>query len=170
MPPPRDDEVQGHVGGVRAVHGVGDVDAQHEGLAGGFAGGDELEVEGLSLDGGVLDEGDPVRVPVEALDAVWTLVELANKYVVEQAPWRLAKQRADPSIAPRLAACLYNLAESLRITAHYLQAFLPSTAREILRQLGLPDGATDTWATATSWARLPSGTATRDGPPLFTKR
>lgn len=96
--------------------------------------------------------------PDEALDAVWSLVEAANRFVVERAPWKDTDLRT---------ATLYDLAEVLRIVAVHLQPFTPETAREILQQLG-DSGPTD-WNTGTRWGALAAGTQVTPGGVLFPK-
>src|SRR5262249_53018535 len=68
--------------------------------------------------------------PHEALAAIWELVDAANRYVEETAPWALAKQRkAGPESAAaeaRLATVLYNLCEALRLIAYACAPFIPS--------------------------------------------
>ncbi|MEM6990288.1 MAG: methionine--tRNA ligase, partial [Myxococcota bacterium] len=105
----------------------------------------------------------------DAIDAVWSLVATANKYVVERAPWTLARHRDDPTTEAALATTLYNLAELLRIVAHYLGPFLPRAAAEIRRQLGLDEGSSEDWETATQWGGTAAGTAIEVGPALFPK-
>ncbi len=102
----------------------------------------------------------------EALASLWKLVGRANKYVDEQAPWALAKE---PGYADQLAGVLYDLAESLRITAAALVPFLVETPERIYEQLGLqPDLVRQHgWEEATHWGGLPPGTAIRRGAPLF---
>jgi len=102
----------------------------------------------------------------DALAALWRLVSQANKYVDEQAPWALAKE---PAQADRLTAVLYDLAESLRVTASALVPFLVETPERIYTQLGLsPDLARKTgWDQATRWGGLPPGTPINRGAPLF---
>jgi methionyl-tRNA synthetase len=104
-----------------------------------------------------------------ALGAIWDLVALANKYVVEVQPWALAKQRADPAIERRLATTLYNLVETLRLVAHALAAFLPSTAEGIARQLGIALDTDGALSEVLAWGRYPSGAAVQPGPVLFPK-
>lgn len=67
------------------------------------------------------------------LQEVWTLVTLANRYVEENAPWALAKNRE----LDRLGSVLYNLAESLRLIGLYLSPVMPSTAQKIWSALGV---------------------------------
>jgi methionyl-tRNA synthetase len=70
-----------------------------------------------------------------ALEAVWRALDHANKYVVETAPFTLAK---DPSRRPRVGAILHELCEALRVTAQLIEPFLPETAVRLVDLLGLP--------------------------------
>jgi methionyl-tRNA synthetase len=70
-----------------------------------------------------------------ALEALWRALDQANKYVVETAPFTLAK---DPAQRPRVGAILHELCEALRVTAQLLEPFLPETAARIVTLLGLP--------------------------------
>ena len=105
----------------------------------------------------------------DALAAAWSLVETANKYVVEREPWKLAKRRPDPVADADLAATLYDLAELLRIAAWLVAPFMPHAAAEILRQLGLTEVHDGDWTDATRWGLLEPGTQVRSGEPLFPK-
>jgi methionyl-tRNA synthetase len=75
--------------------------------------------------------------PHLALQAVWKLVQRANQYVEENAPWKLAK---DPAQAKRLDVVLGLLAESVRRLSVLVQAALPFTAEKIRAQLQLTPG------------------------------
>ena len=68
------------------------------------------------------------------LQAVWELVSYANKYIVTNEPWALAK---DPAAAGRLATVLYNLMECLRLLALVLQPVMPETAAKMVAGLGI---------------------------------
>lgn len=82
----------------------------------------------------VCDCMDHLFIP-QALGEIFKTIQRANKYIDETAPWVLAK---DPANAPRLAQVMYNLCETLRISAILLHSFLPDTAPRILEQLRLP--------------------------------
>src|SRR5437667_19926 len=82
----------------------------------------------------------------------WRMVNRANQYVDQTAPFKLAK---DPAQAGRLDAVLYNLAEVCRILAVLLWPFIPTTAARIYQQLGLP-GAPDKFSSA-KWGGLSTG-------------
>jgi methionyl-tRNA synthetase len=100
-----------------------------------------------------------------ALVRIWTLVNRANQYVDQTAPFKLAK---DPAQAPRLDEVLYNLAEACRILAVLLWPFLPGTAARIYAQLGL-DTVPDRWASA-AWGGLEPGRIIGPVVPLFPRR
>jgi methionyl-tRNA synthetase len=71
-----------------------------------------------------------------ALASIWSLVNRANQYVDQTAPFKLAK---DPAQAKRLDEVLYNLCEVCRILAVLLAPFLPNASARIYQQLGLSD-------------------------------
>jgi len=97
----------------------------------------------------------------DAAVAVFELVRRANKYIEEQAPWQLHRTGD-----AHLADVLYDLAESLRITAVLLRPFLLDAPDAIIRQLGLPDAGAAAW-TDTAWGGLPPGTVVQRGAPIF---
>ena len=68
--------------------------------------------------------------PHLALQAVWDLVQRANQYVEETAPFKLAK---DPAQAKRLDVVLGHLAETVRRLSVLVQAALPETAEKNAR-------------------------------------
>ena len=68
-----------------------------------------------------------------ALAEIFKVISRANKYIDETAPWVLAKDGANK---PRLAAVLYNLLESIRISTSLLSAFMPSTMPKVWEQIG----------------------------------
>ena len=74
-----------------------------------------------------------------ALVSTWTLVNRANQYVDQTAPFKLAK---DPAQAARLDEVLYNLGETCRVLAVLLWPFVPGTAEKIYAQLGLKTSPT----------------------------
>jgi methionyl-tRNA synthetase len=97
-----------------------------------------------------------------ALEQIWARVRRLNRYVEEQAPWKLAK---DPARAGDLDRVLRTLAEGLRVVSVLLHAYLPDSTTRLLASLGTPD-------TALAHARFGEG---ETGPvralePLFPKR
>jgi len=71
------------------------------------------------------------------LQAVWELVGFANKYIVGNEPWALAK---DPEKSARLDTVLYNLLECLRLLTLTLQPIMPGAATKMAVGLGLAAG------------------------------
>ncbi len=69
-----------------------------------------------------------------ALEAIWGLVQLGNQYIDKTAPWVLAK---NPANSERLHTVLFHAAETLRFLCLATYPFMPNTAQEMVRQLGL---------------------------------
>jgi len=72
----------------------------------------------------------------KALIAIWEFINTANKYIVENEPWNLAK---DPVNTEKLLAIMYNLLVALRSTAILITPFMPQTAGKILQQIGVSE-------------------------------
>ena len=68
-----------------------------------------------------------------ALAEVFKVISRTNKYIDETAPWALGK---DETKKARLATVLYNLLESLRVSASLLSPFMPESAEKIAEQIG----------------------------------
>ena len=101
-----------------------------------------------------------------ALQSIWALVNRANQYVDQTAPFKLAK---DPAQAQRLDEVLYNLAETCRVLAVLLWPFLPGTATKIYAQLGLTVSP-DKFSEAATWGRLQPGHVIGEPAPLFPRK
>lgn len=100
-----------------------------------------------------------------ALQAVWRLIGLANRYIVANEPWRLA---GDPRQERRLHTVLYNLAETLRIIALVLGPVMPSASEKMNRALGLDsDLHAVTLERGARWGLLKPGAAVTAGIQLF---
>ncbi len=100
-----------------------------------------------------------------ALEDIWALVNRANQYVDQTAPFKLAK---DPAQAARLGEVLYNLAETCRVLAVLLTPFLPDSAARIHRQLGL--AAPPKHAGEAGWGVLAEGHVIGEVSPLFPRK
>jgi methionyl-tRNA synthetase len=71
------------------------------------------------------------------LQIVWEFVGFANRYIVSNEPWALAK---DPDKASRLDTVLYNTLECLRLLTMVLQPVMPGAAKKMATGLGLEPG------------------------------
>jgi methionyl-tRNA synthetase len=96
-----------------------------------------------------------------ALDEIWQRVRRLNRYVEEQAPWKLAK---DDARAGDLDRVLRTLLEGLRSVTVLLWPYMPSTAERLLDALGAPE-------LSLAGAALGAGSIERVTPiePLFPK-
>ncbi len=121
-----------------------------------------LAAEFAELPQEVCDLLDGAEV-TQALERIWLRVRRLNRYVEEQAPWKLAK---DPEQADHLAVVLRSLAEGLRTVTVLLHPYLPESTTKLLTALG--DERTDI-AAATFGAGRPAAQI-GDLPPLFPKK
>ena len=80
-----------------------------------------------SLGSNVKKKMDELRI-ADAIDEIFDCLRASNKYIDETTPWVLAK---DETKHDELRTVLYNLIESIRICAVYLQAFIPDTSAKI---------------------------------------
>ena len=111
-----------------------------------------------------------------ALETAWGFVRRLNRYVEEQAPWKLAKaaggdvtqdaavKSAAQVAANELNATLWDLAEGLRLLSVLLHPFLPASTLIMRERLGLTDDFT--WDDA-CWGLLSAGLTVTTGTPLF---
>ncbi len=100
----------------------------------------------------------------ETLATIWVAIGQVNRYVDKTAPWALAKQ----SESERLKAVMYNSLESLRLISLLIYPFMPSTAKELRKQLGLKtDIEKKLIQTAGSWGKLEPNTKVKKGRALF---
>jgi methionyl-tRNA synthetase len=111
-------------GTVRKAAAVDELDTQLEALINGMS-------EKVTAD------MDSLTIP-QALMDIFEVVQRANKYIDETAPWALAKDEANK---PHLESVLYHLCEALRCCAILLNAYLPDTAPKMMAQLGLDASA-----------------------------
>ena len=99
----------------------------------------------------------------DAVDAIFTMLRRANKYIDETTPWSLAKDEAKRE---RLGTVLYNLLEVIRSAAVMLTPFLPDTAKAIFGQLNT---TLCEYADIDAFGKLESGVALGEAFPLFAR-
>ena len=105
---------------------------------------------------------DNLLIP-ESLAEIFKLIQRANKYIDETTPWILAK---DESKKQRLGTVLYNLAETIRISAVLLSPFMPDTAKRIFDDLQLGK-LPDSFDSVKTFGLLESGKPVVKGKALF---
>ena len=96
-----------------------------------------------------------------ALERVWGLVAASNKYIDEQAPWKLRK--TDPD---RMHTVLYTLLETIRCIGILLQPIMPGSSEKILNQLAV-DTSKRSFAALNSNDGLETGTSLQKPNPIF---
>ena len=102
--------------------------------------------------------------PHNALSEIFKVIQRANKYIDENAPWALAKDM--DANGGRLAHVLYNLLETARICGILLKPFIPESCEKLFKQIGAPETA-QTWDSAAVWGALPMDAAISKGENLF---
>ena len=123
---------------------------------------DELKSLTVALPGKVDAAMDALDVPT-ALIAIFEVVQRANKYIDETAPWALAKDEANK---PRLASVMYNLLESIRICTVLLTPFIPDSCEKIFAQIGACACCRD-WDSAAKWGSLSATVTVHKGEAIF---
>jgi methionyl-tRNA synthetase len=102
---------------------------------------------------------EKVRCDIDALafhrslESIWAVIGEANRYVDEQAPWKLRKE--DPA---RMGTVLYTLAETVRRLAILTQPFMPDAMSRMLDQLAIEANQRDFSQIADEASMLPAGT------------
>ncbi|MBX7186035.1 MAG: methionine--tRNA ligase [Vicinamibacteria bacterium] len=122
-----------------------------------------------------VEEGAELRVNTEsvfaayealnvsaALTEIWGYISDANQWIVQTAPWNVAK---DPARAAELNAFLYRLAERVRVLALLASPVIPSSAGKVLDMLGIPKESPA--RTSAAWGLLAPGQPLGPITPLF---
>ena len=102
--------------------------------------------------------------PHKALEEVFKVIQRANKYIDENAPWALAKDMEQSGA--RLAHVLYNLLETTRICGVLLTPFMPESMDKLFAQIGACEGCR-TWDSAGVWGSLSDSATVSKGENLF---
>jgi methionyl-tRNA synthetase len=107
--------------------------------------------------------GNTISATIEAFDnfefsrgleQVWALLGAVDKYIVEQAPWKLAKQ---DGAQDQLSTTLYTAAEALRIATVLLYPIIPESTEKIWSQLGMKEKLEDVQLGSLAWGQLAAG-------------
>lgn len=99
-----------------------------------------------------------------ALEAAWRLVARANRYIVETAPWELAKKGQNEQLETVLSTCL----EAVRVVSVLIAPVMPHACTAVRTQLGLDEPEKPpTWTEATAWGPTLAGRKLGPARPLF---
>ena len=113
---------------------------------------------------GRYEEAMETFAPHKALEEVFKVIQRANKYIDETAPWVLAKDMEQNG--KRLAHVMYNLLEATRICGILLSPFMPGSCEKLFAQIGAGAEA-QTWDSAAQWGALSDSAAVTKGENLF---
>lgn len=130
---------------------------------------------GTSVEGGVLQKAANKTIAEvdasfagltfhKALMSIWEFINVANKYIVEQEPWVLAKDAANRS---KLEHIIYNLLEALRVISVLIAPFMPASAEKIMERIGIEDKTGQDFQSIRQWGCLPAGSVLKSGDVLF---
>ncbi|WP_017302772.1 methionine--tRNA ligase [Spirulina subsalsa] len=145
-----------------------------------------LDLAGLPADWSLKqvgeDLGDRVVVAYEALnfsqvcELVLSLIRAGNKFIDEQAPWSLYKQKKQTEVEQ----VLYAVLESVRLSAYLLTPIIPKLSSKVYKQLGFDldldtqsktthDHNSERFADHSQWGYLPPGQMLSQAQPIFAK-
>ena len=134
---------------------------------GTWAAPESCDTELIGLAEGLRDRYEAAMehfAPHKALDEVFKVIQRANKYIDETAPWTLAKDME--ANGKRLANVLYNLLEAARICGILLTPFMPQSMEKLFAQIGA-GAEIQTWDSAARWGSLPETVTVTKGENLF---
>ncbi len=92
----------------------------------------------------------------KGLETIWGLISIIDKFIVERAPWQLAKDQGQ-HCQQLLDETLYTAAEALRIVCAWIYPVMPESARKIWSQLGMPQAIESITVADLHWGRLTAG-------------
>jgi methionyl-tRNA synthetase len=124
---------------------------------------DALAKETQNAIGEVLERYEKLEF-ARALEAIWTLVAAADKYLTSEKPWALGSNEADQA---RKATVLWTTAELLRIVTVLAHPVLPDSTAKVWTLLGQTGTVTAFGLDELRWGQLAPGTALGKLQPLF---
>jgi methionyl-tRNA synthetase len=92
----------------------------------------------------------------KGLEAIWSWLSAVDRFIVEKAPWKLAKS-TEPGAAQQLDDALYVCAETLRIAVALLHPVLPESTANIWAQLGMTRPLEELELEKLAWGQLVPG-------------
>jgi methionyl-tRNA synthetase len=100
----------------------------------------------------------------DALGAVFSVVEEANKHFQRTQPWQAVK---DPARKGEVDAALYAGLEAVRLVAYLLYPYMPQVTERITEVLDVESPSSAKWEAVARWGLLQPGTQIRSAPSLF---
>jgi len=100
----------------------------------------------------------------DALAAIFSVVEEANKHFQRTQPWVAAK---DPARKGEVDAAVYAGLEAVRLLGYLLFPYMPTISPRIAEVLGVESPASATWGAVARWGLLTPGARINAAPTLF---
>jgi methionyl-tRNA synthetase len=100
----------------------------------------------------------------DALAAIFSVVEEANKHFQRTQPWQAVK---DPARKADVEASLYAGLEAVRLVAYLLFPYMPTISPRITDVLGVESPMSAKWDSVAHWGLLQPGKQIRPAPSLF---
>ena len=100
----------------------------------------------------------------DALAAIFSVVEEANKHFQRTQPWQAVK---DPARKGEVEAALYAGLEAVRLVAYLLYPYMPQVSPRITEVLDVESPASAKWEAVAHWGLLQPGKQIRSAPSLF---
>ncbi|HEX4807485.1 MAG TPA: methionine--tRNA ligase [Bryobacteraceae bacterium] len=102
----------------------------------------------------------------KALEHIWTIISALDKFIVERAPWKLAKDTSEPA-QNKLDETLYTALEALRIVCALVSPVLPHAAESIWREMGFVQPISTIRTESLDWGGLTPGQEIGHITPVF---
>ena len=99
-----------------------------------------------------------------ALEAIWTLIASADKYLTTEQPWALGNSDEEQA---RKATILWTTAELLRIVTVLAHPVMPASTEKVWALLGLPGSVVAVELDGLRWGQLAPGKQLGKTQPLF---
>lgn len=99
----------------------------------------------------------------KALETIWGFIGTLDKFIVERAPWKLAKSGE----TAKLHDTLYTAAESLRLVTALVSPVIPESAAKIWAQLGIVTPLDALRTADLKWGGLPAAQAIQNPTGVF---
>jgi len=100
----------------------------------------------------------------KALEEIWSFINTVNKYLADQEPWKLAK---DKTQSKRLARILFQAASAIRAVSYLLYPVMPESSEKIWSYLGEEKPLREETYARFKFEDLKPGQKTKRSAPLF---
>jgi len=98
----------------------------------------------------------------ETLESIWKFISEADKYIDQTKPWELATKDKK-----QFNWVVYGLLDAIHQLAWQIYPFMPQSAREVGKRLGITKILAKNPLYKNSWTNIKPGTQIKSGPPLF---